>query len=468
MSNSVPITNAYRPARRSTRINQPVAMTIQGLDSFRAPYTEKVSTLAVNCHGCTYLSKYDVLPSSWVTLELNDKKESKPIEVKARVKWIMRSPDVGNGMFQTAVEFDQPGNVWGIDSPPADWQPFSGPRIIESDKAKPFAVPKPDAPAASAKTEKPNTVHATPERKTVPPPSGKQQPRVGQLMGQFQNQMEAMLAEAAAAAVHERAANAIDDMRAGVREESKQILAETITSQINPCVDQALKQIKQAGQETARVLHTHWTKKLDADVQAAIGRIELRQRELEQLSENLASHTLERVQEVLDASRKEAVDRIVSRLKEQIAPQVEQARKVTAEMTQRSEQMERMLRESVEKFSARIEDACTGFEKQFQLILQERLDTAREALERLGNENAIRAMNDLRASSKRQETEAQTRLRDGFSRVAAEAQDAIKNQITHPAGQVAGEQTNYTRSHLDYDGGAISELATRIGTHTTS
>src|SRR5271156_2666950 len=111
MSNSVPVSNAYRPPRRSTRINQSVALTVQGLDSFRAPYSEQVSTLTVNCHGCKYLSKYDVLPSSWVVLELNDeKKESQPVSVRGRVKSVKRAPESGNSLFQTTVELDNPGN----------------------------------------------------------------------------------------------------------------------------------------------------------------------------------------------------------------------------------------------------------------------------------------------------------------------------------------------------------------------
>lgn len=465
MSNSVPVSNAYRPPRRSTRINQAVALTVQGLDSFRAPYNEQVSTLSLNCHGCRYISKYDVLPSSWVTLELKDEKtESKPVSVRGRVKWVKRAPDSGNGLFQTAVELDSPGNVWGIASPPADWLPFCGPRTIESDtsKSKPFALPKPEPAAAAAKLEKHDKVHSAPEKKHAAPLPVKE-PRSGQLMGQFQEHMEAMLAEAAATAVQERAASALDEMRAGVREESEHIVAETIASQAGPWIENALKQLKHAGVENARALHSQWTKKLEADVQQALGRIELRRRELEELSQNLAANTLERVQEVLEASRKDAVDRIVARLKGQIAPQLEHAKKVTAELTQRSEQLEKIQGESLEKFSLRIEEACARFEKQFESILRERLDGAREALEGVGVETSTVALRNLRVSSERQGTAAQAHLQEELNRIAEAALTAFKARVAETSSQFAGEIGDYSRSHLEYVGGAISELAKGIG-----
>jgi hypothetical protein len=465
MSNSVPVSNAYRPPRRSTRINQAVALTVQGLDSFRAPYNEQVSTLSLNCHGCRYISKYDVLPSSWVTLELKDeKKESKPVSVRGRVKWVKRAPDTGNGQFQTAVELDNPGNVWGIASPPADWLPFCGPRTIETDtsKPKPFAIPKPEPAAAVAKQEKQDKVFSPLDKRPATPLSVKV-PSTGQLMGQFQQQMEAMLAEAAATAVQERAASALDEMRAEVREESKHIVAETIASQAGPWIENALKQLKHAGVENARTMHGQWTKKLEADVQQALGRIELRRRELEELSQNLAANTLERVQEVLEASRKDAVDRIVARLKEQIAPQLEHAKKVTAELTQRNEQLEKLQGESLEKFSSRIEKACAGFEKQFEAILRERLDSAREALERVGSESTAVMLKNLRASSERQDAQAQAHLQGELNRVAEATLAKFKTRVEETSKEFAGELGDYSRSHLEYVGGAISELAKGIG-----
>jgi hypothetical protein len=465
MSTTLPASNSYRTPRRSTRINRTVPLTVVGLDCYQAPYREQVSTVSLNCHGCRYSSKHEVLASSWVILELNDeKKNPQPISVRGKVKWVKRPVDSGEDFFQTGIEFDDPHNVWGIESPPADWLPFCGPRKTESDapKAKPFALPKPESPAPAAKEDK--HIKGTPSResKSVPPLSSGE-PRVGQLMGDLQHQMEKTLSDAAAVVVQERASSAFEEIRSELRKEANHVLAEAAALQSKPWIEQSLRQLKDGGQECVRALHAHWTKKIESDLQQALARIDVRQRELEELSSSLATHTLERVQEVLDTSRKEAVDRIVSRLKEQMAPQVEQAKKAASELAQLREQTEKLQADAMEKFSTRIEEACTGFEKQFDLILRERLDTAREEFQKVNNTTTSIVLNSLRESSKHQEAEAQARLQKTLEDVAESSLASFKEMIAETSRRFAGELAGHSRSHLEYVGGAISQLAKGLG-----
>src|SRR5580693_4492781 len=70
MANISAAGNSFRAARRSTRRDQAILITVSGVDSRRGPYSEKVSTLTISCHGCKYPSKYQVLPEALVTLEL--------------------------------------------------------------------------------------------------------------------------------------------------------------------------------------------------------------------------------------------------------------------------------------------------------------------------------------------------------------------------------------------------------------
>jgi hypothetical protein len=465
MSTTLPASDSYRTPRRSTRLNRAVPLTVLGLDCYQAPYSEQVSTVSINCHGCRYSSKHEVLASSWVILEFNDeKKNSQSLSVRGKVKWVKRPVDSGEDLFQTAIEFDDPHNVWGIDSPPSDWLPFCGPRSAESDtsKAKPFALPKPEPPAQVAMDQKQNKISGSHENKSVPPLTSRE-PRVGQLMGDFQRQMEKTLSEAAAVVVQERAFAALDEIRAELREEAKHIFGDAAASQAKPWIEQSLKQMKQAGVECVRTLHSQWTKKIEADLQLALARIDVRQRELEELSRSLATNTLERVQEVLEASRKDAVDRIVSRLKEQMTPQLDQARKAAADLAQRREQTEKLLANSMEKFSLRIEEACTGFEKQFDLILRERLDTAREEFQKVSNETTSLALANLRDSAKQEEAEVRAQLHDALGQVAESSLASFREKVAETSRQFAGELAGHSRNHLEYVGGAISELAKGLG-----
>lgn len=70
MPNTSTANDIARPLRRSTRLNQAIPLTVMGVDSYRGPYREDVSTVSISAHGCKYESKHDVLTNSWVMLEL--------------------------------------------------------------------------------------------------------------------------------------------------------------------------------------------------------------------------------------------------------------------------------------------------------------------------------------------------------------------------------------------------------------
>src|SRR6202162_3759986 len=107
--------------RRSTRIVQAVPLTVAGVDALGRQFTERTSTLIINCHGCRYQSKHYVLKNMWVTLEVPHPETGQPPRsVRGRVAWIQR-PRTVRQLFQVALELETPGNTWGIAFPPPDW-----------------------------------------------------------------------------------------------------------------------------------------------------------------------------------------------------------------------------------------------------------------------------------------------------------------------------------------------------------
>jgi hypothetical protein len=110
--------------RRSTRIVQAVPLAVTGVDALGRPFTERTSTLIINCHGCRYQSKHYVLKNMWVTLEIPHPESGQhPRSVRGRVAWIQR-PRTVRQLFQVALELEQPGNAWGMAFPPEDWFTF--------------------------------------------------------------------------------------------------------------------------------------------------------------------------------------------------------------------------------------------------------------------------------------------------------------------------------------------------------
>ena len=460
MSNS---SAASRPARRSTRVEYAIPLKVEGVDSFRGPYSEAVSTQTISCHGFKYLSKHQVLANALVVLQLENKKpNSPPISARGRVKWVDRPKDP-TGLFQTAVELESPGNIWGIDAPPQDWLLFSGARNLDTDtsKSKPFAVPRPETSSTAVEDKRAKGI-STRQPEATPSSSSAGRP-AGQLMGDFQQQMEGMLAEAAASAVRDKSASILVELRATLREEAKNVLAETSASQAGPWIEQSIKQLNRASQESTRILYTQWKKKLEADVQQALEQVEQRTRELEESSQGLAAKAGERIQGVLESSRKEGVGRIVTRLKEQMAPSIDNALKVTSDLTKRKDEIEKSLERTVEKSASRIEETYIRYEKQFEAVIRARLNTAREELETQSKEVAQIALSGLRVAGQKHSAEAERVFREAFQPIVDKALSALKEKAAETSQQFAGELASYSQSHLEFVGGAISELAKGIG-----
>ena len=458
MSNGSLAINSGSGTRRSTRVHQAIQLAVKGVDSFRGPYSETVSTITVNCHGCVYESKFDVLPNAFVMLELNGESEhSAPISRRGRVKWTQRPVDRG-GVGLTAIEFEEPGNFWGIDSPPSDWLPFSGPRVAESSGAKPKTVAVLRSDAASA-TMKAKTAKETGAELIDSPaqPVSASRP-ASDSIGSLQQQLEKMLSEAADAAVREKVAALLKDLR----EEAKRVIVETVSSHAGSRIDQLLKQMNQIADESARVRHSQWTEKLEAKLQQALTQFETRSREFEEASEKLTAKAQAQLQKAFEVSRTDTVDRIVARLKEQSAPVIDNARKVIVELTAREAEMERICQQHLEKSRAQIEESYARIDKKFEGILRERLNSARNELEQAANTAAKSALNTVRDSAQQQEAEAQARLRGALEPVTESALATLKERAAELSREFAGEMSKYSRGHLESVSAAFIELGKGI------
>lgn len=467
MANPSAAGNSYRAARRSTRRDQSIQVTVSGVDSRRGPYIEKVSTLTISCHGCKYPSKYQVLPDAWVTVELTSEKADAPkISARGRVKWVKRDGE-SSGPFYTAVEFESPYNIWKIDSPPEDWLPFVQERKLGPAPVapKPVAVLHPNLATANPKPEHGKLAATSSERLFATPSHSavaNANRGVGNLMGEFQQQMELMISELASAAVSEKTSSLVNSIRAGMHEDARAILSDVAASQSTEWAQQSLQQIERTSQAGVRALHSQWTKRIDSDFNQSLQRIEARQREVEVLSETLFANALERLQQTLETFHKEAVERLVVRLRERMAPAFREARDFAVELAKRQEELQKSFAEASEKSAAKIEEACVRLEKQFDMVMHARADAAQEELERAATGVANFALENIRATAGRNVAETQARLQETSERTLSAAQSALEQKAAGASTDFASELTNYSRSHLEFVSGAIAEIAKGI------
>jgi tetratricopeptide (TPR) repeat protein len=113
----------YSSKRRSTRVAAGVSVRVRGIDGKGQPFMEQRVTLEVSLQGCKYFSRYALPTNSWLTVEVSNNQENSASQhFRARVAWLHRSRTL-RGLFQVGLEFEAPGNIWGLVNPPEDWRP---------------------------------------------------------------------------------------------------------------------------------------------------------------------------------------------------------------------------------------------------------------------------------------------------------------------------------------------------------
>jgi hypothetical protein len=123
---SPPNNSVGEDARRSTRIDRSVPLIVFGQNRMGEPFVERTVSTSLNLHGCRYPSRHDYGVGSWVTLQVVGLNvEPKPPAVRARVRSVHNSQSTRE-LQQVGVELENPGNVWGIVTPPQDWMSSSG------------------------------------------------------------------------------------------------------------------------------------------------------------------------------------------------------------------------------------------------------------------------------------------------------------------------------------------------------
>lgn len=419
------VTDSVKPARRSTRVDCSIPMIVSGVDAWRGPYTENVSTVTVNAHGCKYSSAHQVLNDSVVILEFKGERSQATRSARGRVKYVKR-PSSSGQMFETAIELEHPGNVWGLDQPPKDWLPFVASKQVELDtsKHKPFTLPN----AASN-------------------------------AGGLQQQIEKVLSDAAAGIVQEKADAIFESLRTRIDEEVRKIVSEATRTVAASAIEDALRRIKATAHETSAALRAHWSDKFQAELKAACEQVEARRREIDDVAESLSVSALHKLQGAMEASRRESVDRIIDRLREESAPLLDEAQAVIAELDQHAQNLSAALERSVEESSTRIQESHAALEAQFEQTLRERLQAAQAEFTCALHTATSEALEELRTESRKQAYEATGQIQTTIDAAVQQSLSSLEEKASGITQKVSGELEDYSRNHLELVGSAISDLA---------
>lgn len=217
--------------RRSERISKSLPLIVRGIDLLGQPFEERTSTLALNLHGCRYVSKHHLPKNSWVTLEVT---EEPGRHMRARVAWIQRPHSVRE-FFQIAVELESPSNIWSVSSPPRDWQETPAPSYRAAGQAHPWESRAVSRSELTTSTEGfgANMTNEYPETASAQPPL-EASPAESPLLRQYGAELERQTREitnAAVTRVAERVERAMDDLTRLENDLRENLSAQTVEKQ---------------------------------------------------------------------------------------------------------------------------------------------------------------------------------------------------------------------------------------------
>ncbi len=442
---SQPFTHAHK--RRSTRIAQAVPLVVQGVGALREPYQEEVATQSISCHGCTYTSKHEVIQGEIVFLDIKQPNGTVAgCSNKARVKWAQKLGGKDR-VFQIAVELENAGNVWGVPVPPGDWFPARAPESAEAAGTgrELKVVGRKDQQLIVASEAGINRLAPTERRDSLKPVAAAGP--LAQLMVGLGEQIQTMASEAASAALIQEKGRLMEEFRAQLREEAARTVQAAIIASKDKIVQQAMKEFSEAHEAGSRNSYAQWMKKVQADMESARQHLLKQGQEMGQRLDGMAVSAIERVQRNIEASRVEAVDRFVTRLREQLVPMLSEAK----ESLQKLQGAEVALRKESEALFA-------GLENQLAFSTNEILAKSQEDLERNSAAIAARAGETLQKLSQGFEAAARNNVNSLLESVGSEMVQSLQQKAAQASRDFSAGIDGYAKEYFESLSQSIAEI----------
>ena len=436
---------AYPQRRRSSRIEKAIPLAVQGVDVSRAPFREEVTTVAISCHGCSYQMKHEVLPGSLVVLEIGQRANGSESPTRARVKWVQRLATATEAPYGIAVEFESAGNVWGISPPPEDWFPARGSNAAElrTPGRELQLVPRAESPTVPARSV--GTAPASLSKKGETAAS--LSPWFSDLMAGISNQIQGTVTEIAAATLANERHRLLDEFRIQLQNEAAGTMERVIETSKEELARRALQILTEATDATVRASHERLLGDIEQDVENARQRMLIQGNELNQRVDSMATRTIEQLQRTIETSRTEAAARFVTRLREQIAPVLDEAK---ADL-QRLVASQSLFKEESQAIYVRVTSELEHSVNAKLMQTHEELDQKSAAVLAECNERLL-------ALSQSFENVA----RDSVETLIASAADNARKNLEESAGQISSDFTGglegHVRDYLEFISDSIAEF----------
>jgi len=432
--------------RRSSRISKAIMLAVQSVDASRAPYREEVTTGSISCHGCTYKMRHEPGPGDIVVLDTGlGSRGRSGFPSRARVKSIQRLNTPNDPTYNVGVELEIAGNIWGISSPPADWFPRQSGHLVES--ASPGQelrlIARTEPQRALARTEAATPVPVLKRNEAAAVLS----PWFENLMNGLSNQVQIAVSEIAAVTLANERKRLLDDFHFQIQNEATGTIEHVIATSKDELARRALKVLNEGAQAVVKNSQGSLIEAIERHIENAQQNIMTQRNELNQYLDTMATGTVERVQRNLETSRTKATERFVLRLREQVAPVMEEARsdfqKLVASQT--------LFKEESLAIYRRVTD-------QLESDANARLLQTQDQLEK----NSTSVVNECNEKMLELSQAFEKIARDSAQNMIASATDEGNKNLEERAAEISSHFTDqlegHVRSYLEFIGESIREF----------
>ncbi len=420
--------------RRSSRISKAMMLAVKSVDTSRPFYREEVTTGSISCHGCTYKMRHEPRPGEMVVLDTGLSTGHSGFPSMARVKSIQRLNTSNDPTYNVGVELEIAGNIWGISSPPADWFPRQSGNFVESAShgRQSGLIARTEPQRALARTEAATPVPVLKKNEAAAVLS----PWFANLMNALSNQVQTAVCEIAAVTLADERKRLLDEFRLQIQSEAIGTIEHVIATSKEELARRGLKVLSEGAQAIVKNSQG-----------SLVGAIERHLENAQQNLDTMATGTVERVERNLETSRTKSTERFVLRLREQVAPVMEEARadfqKLVASQT--------VFKQESQAIYRRVTD-------QLESDANARLLQTHDQLEK----NSTFVVNECNEKMLELSQAFEKIARDSAQNMIASATDQGNKNLEERAAEISshftGQLEGHVRSYLEFIGESIREF----------
>ena len=272
-------------------------------------------------------------------------------------------------------------------------------------------------------------------------------PWFSDLMGGLSNQIQVTVSEIAAVTLASEKNRLLDEFRVQMQNEATGTIERVIATSKDELARRGLKVLNEGAEAAVRTSHGNLVGAIERDIENAKQHMTTQENELSQRIASMATGTVERLQRTLEASRTEATERFVSRLREQVAPVMEEAKadlqKLMASQT--------VFKEESQAIYARVTNQLESDANARLLQTHEELDNNSAAVVNECNEKLLELSQTFEKIAR---DSAQTMIASATDEGNKNLEERASEISSHFANQLEG----HVRTYLEFIGKSIKEF----------